>query len=197
MKEEQSRPPCINGFYIPQYYRFKDFFCIGAAPRSGSTSLHFLAEEHKAEKLDSAPSEAVCIIRHPIKRLASAFVLLPLEARRIPIGDGQVNRQVMRPPIEEVIDAVLDDVAGEFFTAKIGNSAHAFAWQRQSSLYEECANPIWLRLEGNEGFYGMFLPLYNQSDPEEKPEVTHRLAELETYYEEDLELWRTATTKID
>lgn len=183
-------PPCINGFYIPQYYDFKDF-CMGAAPRSGSTSLHFLAETEGADTLKSAPSEAVCIVRHPIKRLASAWILLCEEARRLPD-----KRVVMRPPIEEVIDAILDDDGEAFFTAKIGNSAHAFAWQRQSELYSRCKNPIWLRLEKNEGFHGMTLPLYNKSDPAEKPEVTHRLAELEEYYAEDIALWNSAPTKL-
>ena len=186
-----TAPPCINGFYLPQYYDFGSF-CVCATPRGGSTSLHFLAEQHNAQKLKTAPTEAICIIRNPLERVASAHVLLPLEARRLP-----TERVVMRPPIEEVIDAILGAEGAEaFFQEKIGNSRHTYAWQPQTDLYSKCANPIWMRLEGNEGFHGLTLPLYNKSDPTEKPKITYRLDELKEYYREDLEQWEKAPTKL-
>lgn len=195
MNVERDAPPCINGFYIPQYYRVDDRFNIAAAPRSGSTSLYFFAERmgELAMDLKEAPEEAVCIIRDPIKRLASAYMLL---SDGVNSRDPVTNfKTVGRPTFEATVDAVLDDEAGEFFTEQIGNSAHAYAWQRQSELYSGCKNPVWLRLEGNEGFYGYRLPHENKTY-EQKPEVTYRLEELETYYAEDIELWKTATTKI-
>jgi len=195
MNVERDAPPCINGFYIPQYYRVDDRFNIAAAPRSGSTSLYFFAQRmgEFAVDLKETPEEAVCIIRDPIKRLASAYMLLPVGVKtRDPVTNFKT---VGRPAFEETIDAVLDDAGQEWFDEKIGNSAHAFAWQRQSELYSGCKNPIWLRLEGNEGFYGYGLPRENVTT-EQKPEVTYRLEELEAYYAEDIKLWKTAATKI-
>ena len=201
MTDELSKPPCINGFFIPQYYRIKtpqhDFIC-GAAPRSGSTSLYFMAKHlRESQSLQvKEVDEAVCIIRHPIRRIASAWLLLPEEVAKERDDKGDVIRRwIQIAPIEETIDAILDDTAGEFFTAKIGNSAHAYAWQRQSELYSGCKNPKYIRLEGIESIYGLELPHYNVAE-REKPEITHRLDELLEYYAEDLKLWESAPTKL-
>jgi hypothetical protein len=190
-------PPCINGLFVPQYYHvtLKDTdFNICAAPRSGSTSLYYFAQMagEYATNLREAPETAVCIIRDPIARVGSAYMLLPDGVTR----DENNFKTIGRPPIEETIDAILDDDGGRFFTEKIGDSKHAFAWMRHTELYRECKNPIWLRLEGHESFYGHKLPHDNKTE-EPKPEVTYRLAELNEYYAEDIELWKKAATKID
>lgn len=189
-----ERPPCINGFWIPQYYRIETphhNFTIGAAPRSGSTSLYFMAKHLNAEAIQGEEvPEAVCIIRHPIKRLASAWLLLPEEARRLP-----EERVAMYPPVEETIDAILDGTADEFFTKRIGDSRHAFAWMRQSELYGGCEKPHYVRLDGLGHIYGLKMPHYNSAE-RPKPEVTHRVDELVEYYREDLEIWDNAPTSI-
>jgi len=193
-------PPTFNGFYVPQYYAVRTRtadFNICAAPRTGSTSLYYFAKElEKTEEaifLTETPSDAICLIRDPIKRLASAYMLLP---------DGITSRDpitnfktVGRPAIEETIDAVLNDDGAEWFNAKIGDSAHAFAWQPQVELYSECENPVWLRLEGNEGVFGLLLPHANITE-EEKPVIDYRLDELKEFYAEDIKTWQMARTKI-
>ncbi len=187
-------PPCIKGFYIPQYYHISQGeFNIGAAPRSGSTSLYFLVKKLgvSAVELTEAPDTAVCIIRDPIKRIASAYILL---AEGINSRDPVTNfKTIGRPPFEETIDAVLDDDGEEWFNAKIGNSAHAFAWQPQSELYSKVKNPIWIRLEGIGKIHGLTLPHSNKTI-EEKPTVTYRLDELNEFYAEDIRLWNAAPT---
>lgn len=188
-------PPCITGFHIPQYYRVnRDVdFCIGAAPRSGSTSLYYLAESLKKQcvTLKETPDTAVCIIRDPIKRIASAWMLL---AEGVNSRDPVTNfKTIGRPAFEETVDAVLDDDGEAWFNTKIGSSAHAFAWQPQSELYNKVKNPIWIRLEGIGKIYGLTLPHSNKT-VEEKPTVTYRLDELNEFYAEDIRLWNAAST---
>lgn len=194
MTLDLNRAPCINGFNIPQYYCINGIY-VGAVPRSGSTSLWNLNKELNGQTLDHVPQTATCIVRDPIKRLASAWLLLPIEARRFTNEEGNSYREIMRPPIEEVIDAILGDYAEQYFTDKIGNSNHAYAWMRQSSLYDSVKFPEWIRLEGIESFHRLTLPVHNKST-EEKPAITHRLDELKDYYREDTELWEKAPTKI-
>jgi hypothetical protein len=150
------------------------------ATQVGGTMIH-----------DEEVEDAVCIVRHPLERLASAWLLFPEEARRLP-----EKRVVMRPPIEEVIDAILDEEeTDEYFRSKIGNSKHAYAWQRQVDIYSGCENPVWMRLEGNEGVFGILLPHYNEAQ-EEKPKIEHRLEEITKYYAEDMKTWQMARTRI-
>ena len=188
-----ERAPCINGHRIPQYYCIKGIY-VGAVPRAGSTSLYMLYKQTENDpatrELDHTPQTATCILREPLARLQSAWLLLPEEARWV----GE-RREVMRPPIEEVIDAILGDHAEAFFTDKIGNSNHAYAWMRQSDLYDGVEFPEWIRLEGIETFHKLKLPHYNVAQ-EPKPPITHRLNELNDYYREDFELWEAASTKI-
>ena len=192
--------PTFNGFYIPQYYNIRTKTCefsIGAAPRSGSTSLFDFAKKLEAEGeasfLSEPPKDAICMIRDPIQRLASAYMLLPDGINsRDPITNFKT---VGRPAFEETIDAVLNDDGAAWFNDKIGNSAHAFAWQPRSELYSECEFPVWVRLEGNGGFFGLQLPHSNKTEGE-KPEVTYRLDELKDFYAEDLRIWQIARTKV-
>lgn len=193
-------PPTFNGFYIPQYYAVRTPTCqfnIGAAPRSGSTSLYYLAkhleEQGYAEMLSKTPQESICLIRDPIKRLASAYLLLP---EGVKTRDPETNfKTVGRPEFEETVDAVLNDDGAAWFTAQIGNSAHAFAWQPQTELYSEVEFPVWVRLEDNGGFFGIQLPHENKAQ-EPKPEVTYRLDELKNFYAEDIKIWNMARTKV-
>ena len=182
-------------FNFPQYYNILTDHCefnIAAVPRSGSTSVHFMAKNNGGKMLPfDEIDDAICIVRHPLERLASAWLLFPEEARRLP-----EKRVVMRPPIEEVIDAILDEEeTDEYFRSKISNSKHAYAWQRQVDLYSGCANPVWMRLEGNEGIFGILLPHYNAAETK-KPKIEHRLEEITKYYAEDMKIWQMARTKI-
>ena len=190
----------FNGFYVPQYYAIRTRHCdfnIGAAPRSGSTSLYEFAKAlEEAEEslfLSEPPSDAICLIREPIARLASAYLLLPDGVNsRDPVTNFKTTG---RPAFEETVDAVLDGDGQAWFDEKIGNSKHAFAWQRQVELYSECEFPVWVKLEGNGGFFGMELPHANKSF-EPKPEVTHRLDELKKFYAEDTKIWQMARKKV-
>ena len=193
-------PPTFNGFYVPQYYAIRTRtadFNIGAAPRSGSTSLyHFanaLKQNDQAIFLSETPKDAICLIRDPIKRLASAYLLLP---EGVKTRDPVTNfKTIGRPSFEDTIDAVLDDEGQAWFDTQIGDSAHAFAWQPQVELYSECEFPVWVKLEGNGGFFGMQLPHENVS-MEPKPEVTYRLDELKEFYAEDIKIWQLARKKV-
>ena len=193
-------PPTFNGFYVPQYYHIRTRDCdfnIGAAPRSGSTSLYHLSQQFKAEKqsiaLTETPKDAICLIREPIARFTSAYLLL---SDGIKTRDPVTNfKTIGRPAFEETIDAVLNDEGESWFNTKIGNSAHAFAWQPQVELYSECEFPVWVRLEGNGGFFGIKLPHENKAQ-EPKPEVTYRLDELKEFYAEDTRIWQTARMKV-
>ncbi|HUW45484.1 MAG TPA: hypothetical protein VMW50_06780 [Dehalococcoidia bacterium] len=193
-------PPTFNGFYVPQYYAIRTRTCdfnIGAAPRSGSTSLYHFAKKlelaEQAIALTETPKDAICLIREPIARLASAYLLLP---EGVNSRDPVTNfKTVGRPSFEETVDAVLNDDGQAWFDAKIGSSAHAFAWQPQTELYSECEFPVWVKLEGNGGFFGMQLPHENKAQ-EPKPEVTYRLNELKDFYAEDTKIWNMARTKV-
>ena len=193
-------PPQFNGFYVPQYYLIQTpdcEFCITAAPRSGSTSLYHFAKDLESRGqaffLTETPDDAVCLIRDPIERLASAYLLLPEGVRT---RDPVTNFKTLgRPAFEETVDAVLDDHGQEWFDDKIGNSKHAFGWQPQVELYSECEHPVWVKLEGNGGFFGMELPHANKS-MEPKPKVTYRLDELKNFYAEDIKTWQMARTKV-
>ena len=190
----------FNGFYVPQYYAIRTRTCdfnIGAAPRSGSTSLFQFAKALEPSEeslfLSEPPSDAICLIREPIARLASAYLLLP---EGVKTRDPETNFKTLgRPAFEETVDAVLDDNGQAWFDDKIGNSKHAFGWQPQVELYAECEYPVWVKLEGNGGFFGMYLPHANMS-MEPKPEVTYRLDELKKFYAEDTRIWNMARMKV-
>lgn len=148
--------------------------------RAGSTSVAALALNTPAKKLPVVPEHCVLLMKHPIERFRSAYMILP-EGRVLNHKTGLY--EVGLPPINDYINGVLDDAPGV-------RSPHCWPQLGQHQAVKKLSV---FRLEGSTHLAGVPLPHLNPAEGD-KPFISNhpREEELFEYYADDLAAWTEA-----
>lgn len=161
---------------VVQYYELNGVY-FSYCWRAGSTSIATMALNNNAKVLGAAPETCVLLLKHPIERFASSYIILP---ETVVEKDG-IN-VVDLPLLDDYINGVLDDVPGV-------RSPHNWP---QLGQHRESELQIF-RLEGSTHLAGVPLPHLNTADREKPILAGHpREDELYEFYAEDLNAWNYA-----
>lgn len=148
--------------------------------RAGCTSIAALALNNNAKVLEDAPETCVLLLKHPLERFRSAYMILP-EGRVLNDKTGLFERGL--PPMEDFLNGTLDDVEGV-------RSPHTWGQIEQHKAVKALQL---FKLEGSTHLAGVELPYLNRTEVE-KPDFSQlpRFPELAELYAEDIEAWNSA-----
>lgn len=164
---------------IIEYYRLNGInftYCW----RAGCTSIASLALNNDAKVLPEAPEICMLLLKNPIERFISAYMILP---------DGKILNdktglfEVGLPPIAKYLDGVLDDAPGV-------RSPHTWG---QIEQHKAVKHLQLFRLEGTTHIADVKLPHINKTMVP-KPVISDlpRYPELFDFYAKDIEAWERA-----
>ena len=148
--------------------------------RAGCTSIASLALNNDAKVLDEPPETCTLLLKNPIERFKSAYMILPEGAQQDPeTGLSEVGL----PPLEDFLNGTLDDVEGV-------RSPHTWG---QIDQHRAVKHLQLYKLEGSTHLAGIPLPHLNKTTVP-KPSLIDlpRYQELYELYAEDIEAWSKA-----
>ncbi len=163
---------------VVQYYELNGV-AFSYCWRAGSTSIATLALNNNAKVLEEPPERCVLLLKHPMERFGSSYIILPEVIRRKPDGEKYVGL----PELDLYIDGVLDDVEGV-------RSPHNWPQMGQHAAVKMLEI---FRLEGSTFLAGAKLPHMNSAEREKPLLAGHpRETELHEFYADDIKAWDSA-----
>ena len=164
---------------VVEYYRLNGVnfsYCW----RAGCTSIASLALNNDAEVLEHPPETCTLLLKNPIERFKSAYMILP-EGKQLNHETGLF--EVGLPPLEEFLNGTLDDVEGV-------RSPHTWG---QINQHQAVKHLQLYKLEGSTHLAGVPLPHLNKTTIV-KPDFSKlpRYEELYELYAKDIEAWEQA-----
>ena len=148
--------------------------------RAGCTSIASLALNNGAKTLAEPPETCVLLMKNPIERFKSAYMILP-EGKQLNHETGLFY--VGLPPMEEFLNGTLDDAEGV-------RSPHTWGQMEQ---HEAVKTLQVFKLEGSTHLAGVPLPHLNKTTVP-KPDFSKlpRYQELYELYADDIAAWQQA-----